>query len=194
MSKITIIVVGLFSLAQVGLFWLAAKFRILVNAGVPTPAAHLLSNFYNETRTEYYRRFDRASKADDGPFAFLEYAVQGFIEELREQLEPVWEQHFEIVWTNFIHEMFRDKDSKTDKRRRRLALSVSAAKRTLKLHELTMTSPQTAKEYATLGRRTLMRDVGELVEMGLLVKDDDGYRAHTEVMLSFLPMRREKSS
>lgn len=168
------------------------EFRILVCAGVPTPAAHLLSNFYNETRMEYYRRLDRASRAEDGPFAFLEYAIQGFVEELREQLEPVWAQHFEIVWTNFIHEVFRDKDSKTDKRRRRLALSISAAKRTLKLHELAMASPQTAQEYATLARRTLMRDVDALVEAGLLVRDGDGYRAHNEVMLAFLPMCREQ--
>jgi Fic family protein len=168
------------------------EFHILVGAGVPTPAAHLLSNYYNETRTEYYRRLDRASKADDGAFTFLEYAIQGFVEELRNQLEPVWEQHFDIVWTNFIHETFRDKDSKADKRRRRLALTISSTKRLLKLHELTKMSPEIAEEYATLGRRTLMRDASELIEMGLLEKEGDAYRARTEVILAFLPMRREQ--
>ena len=29
------------------------EFQILLEAGIPTPAAHLLSNFYNQTRTEY---------------------------------------------------------------------------------------------------------------------------------------------
>lgn len=30
--------------------------QILLSGGIPSPAAHLLSNHYNETRAEYYRR------------------------------------------------------------------------------------------------------------------------------------------
>ena len=36
--------------------------QILLNSGVPSPAAHLLSNHYNDTRSEYYRQLDRSSR------------------------------------------------------------------------------------------------------------------------------------
>lgn len=39
------------------------EFRFLLQAGLPTPASHLLSNFYNLTRTEYYRQLDKASRS-----------------------------------------------------------------------------------------------------------------------------------
>ena len=37
------------------------EFHILVSSGVPFPAAHLLSNHYNQTRSEYYRQMHLAS-------------------------------------------------------------------------------------------------------------------------------------
>jgi Fic family protein len=39
------------------------ELQILVAAGIPKPAAHLFSNHYNQTRQEYYRQLDRASKS-----------------------------------------------------------------------------------------------------------------------------------
>ena len=39
------------------------EFAILIEAAFRTPAAHLLSNHYNETRSEYYRQLDFASKS-----------------------------------------------------------------------------------------------------------------------------------
>jgi Fic family protein len=39
------------------------EFQILICSGVPAPAAHLLSNHYNQTRTEYYRQLDHASRS-----------------------------------------------------------------------------------------------------------------------------------
>jgi hypothetical protein len=44
------------------------EFHILLSAGVPSPAAHLFSNHYNQTRAEYYRQLDRASKSGGHPF------------------------------------------------------------------------------------------------------------------------------
>ena len=37
------------------------ELQILLAAGVPMPATHLLSNHYNATRAEYYRQLDAAS-------------------------------------------------------------------------------------------------------------------------------------
>src|SRR5438445_3602191 len=52
------------------------EYRILVASGVPTPAAHLLSNHYNLTRADYYRQLDRTSRPNQGLMPFLCYAVQ----------------------------------------------------------------------------------------------------------------------
>lgn len=38
------------------------ELRLLLAAGVTTPATHLLSNHYNLTRGEYYRQLDAASR------------------------------------------------------------------------------------------------------------------------------------
>ena len=43
-----------------------AEFMILAREGVPSPCAHLLSNHYNLTRSEYYRQLDRSSRANSG--------------------------------------------------------------------------------------------------------------------------------
>ena len=52
------------------------EFYLLLRAGNPDIASHILSNFYNETRGEYYRQLDRAGKTGDLS-AFIAYAVQG---------------------------------------------------------------------------------------------------------------------
>ena len=59
------------------------ELQILIAAGVPTPAAHLLSNHYNETRLEYYRQLDAASKSGGDLTSFIGYAVQGFVDGLK---------------------------------------------------------------------------------------------------------------
>ena len=42
------------------------ELAILLEAGLPLPACHLLSNHYNLTRSEYHRQLARASRAEDG--------------------------------------------------------------------------------------------------------------------------------
>ena len=80
------------------------EFHILLSAGIPSPAAHLLSNHYNQTRTEYYRQLDYASKSGGDILQFMMYAVQGFIDGLRGQLTYIWDQQWDVVWRNFVHE------------------------------------------------------------------------------------------
>ncbi len=55
-------------------------------ADVPSTAAHLFSNHYNRTRAEYYRQLDRASKSGGDLISFLNDAVRGLFDGLREQL------------------------------------------------------------------------------------------------------------
>lgn len=163
------------------------EFRILVASGMPTPAAHLLSNHYNHTRVEYYRQLDAASRSGGDIVPFLEYAVRGLVDGLREQLEIVRQQHHEDVWTNFVHEQFKDKTGPADQRKRHLVLDLSAASSAVPKAKLRELSPRLAEAYAGRTAKTLTRDVNDLIRMGLIGRNPAGYFARTDIIAAFLP-------
>ena len=51
------------------------SFKSSYRAAPPAITAHLLSNYYNQTRAEYYRQLDLASKRPDGRSIFLVNAL-----------------------------------------------------------------------------------------------------------------------
>lgn len=167
------------------------EFHILLTSGVPAPAAHLLSNHYNQTRSEYYRQLDRASRSGGDVIPFLTYATQGFLDGLRSQLGIIREQQWDVAWRNYVHELFSDKKSSTYVRRRHLILDLSAASEPVAFGKLGEISPRIAAAYARKTARTLSRDINGLMKMGLLIKETAGYRAHKEIILAFLPPKAE---
>ena len=162
------------------------ELQILLSAGIPSPAAHLLSNHYNKTRTEYYRQLDRTHKSDGDVIPFIEYALQGFVDGLREQLEIIEIQHFTVHWINHIHHSFKGKNGKTDERQKRLMLDLAQQVEPLLVPKVRHLTPQITEAYAKLTDRTLGRDLRELEEMDLLIRTPDGYRANLDVMRAFL--------
>ena len=170
------------------------EFQLLLNAGVPSPAAHLLSNHYNHTRSEYYRQLDHASKSGGDILPFMEYAVQGLVDGLRGQLELVREQQWDVTWRNYVHEMFRDKTNAAEIRQRHLALDLSAIATPVPLAKITETTPRLAKTYATKSPKTLQRDLAELEKLGIVERTAEGIRAKRETILAFLPLRANANS
>ena len=170
------------------------EFQLLITAGVPSPAAHLMSNHYNHTRSEYYRQLDYASKSGGDILPFMEYAVQGFVDGLRGQLELVREQQWDVTWRNYVHEMFRDKIKASDTRQRHLALDLSAIATPVPLAKITETTPRLAKTYATKSPKTLQRDLAELEKLGIVERTAEGIRAKREIILAFLPLRANANS
>ena len=167
------------------------EFQLLMASGVPAPAAHLLSNHYNQTRTEYYRQLDQASRSGGDVLPFLLYAVQGFVDGLRSQVEVIREQQWDVAWRNYVHEAFSDKKSPSDVRRRHLVLDLSRVTDAVPFSKLPEVSLRMAAAYARKTAKTLSRDINTLDEMGLLVKDKGGYRARREVILAFLSPKAE---
>jgi Fic family protein len=167
------------------------EFQILVGAGVPSPAAHLLSNHYNLTRSEYYRQLHQASKSGGNILPFLQYAVSGFTEGLREQINRIREQQWSVAWENYVHDMFRNKSSKTQKRRRDLLLALSGRGQATLIQEIIKLSPQLAVTYASGSRFTLRNDLLALQKMGLVDVTSADARPRKELILAFLPWRRE---
>jgi Fic family protein len=166
------------------------EFHLLLSAGMPSPAAHLLSNHYNETRPEYYRQLDLASKSGGDLLPFLRYAVQGLVDGLRKQLESVWLQQWDITWRNYVHELFQSKTSPSDVRQRHLALDLGGEPDWVTIAKITELTPRLAKAYATKTSKTVQRDLNTLAAMALIVREPKQVRARRELIFGFLPLRK----
>ncbi len=169
------------------------EFQMLLAAGVPTPAAHLLSNHYNLTRLEYTRQLRATSKSGGDLLPFLEYAIQGFVDGLREQLATIRAQQATIAWENYVHEAFLGKSSKSAHRQENLVLDLTKSEKPVPPTMLPNLSPNLAREYAGRTRRTLLRDLDALIEMGLIDRTSEGVRAKKETIQAFLPWRKGPS-
>lgn len=166
------------------------EFHLLLAAGVPSPAAHLLSNHYNETRAEYYRQLDLASKSGGDLLPFLRYAVRGFVDGLRAQLEYVWEQQWDITWQNYLHELFQNRSSASDVRQRHLALDLGIRNDWVNVSEIVELTPRLAKAYANKTPKTVQRDLNVLAGMKLIDRVARRVRARRELIFAFLPLRK----
>jgi len=171
------------------------EFQILIASGVPAPAAHLLSNHYNLTRSEYYRQLDQASRSGGEILPFINYAVQGFLDGLRSQLEIIRDQQWDIVWRNYVHEQFRARTKTASQRRQReLILELSRKIEPTPFPEIRLLSPAITEAYARKTSKTLQRDINALIKMGLAEKTSRGVRAKKEIILSYLPVKAEDAS
>ena len=167
------------------------EFQILLEAGIPTSAAHLLSNFYNQTRTEYYRQLDKTSKTKGDISHFIKYAINGYGYELRDQLNIIRMQQWDIVWRNYVHEMFKEQTSEAAIRQRHLALDLSLqTDESIRISKIPEISIRMATAYAKKTRKTMVRDVNKLINMGLMERTKDGIRAKREIILAFLPAKK----
>jgi Fic family protein len=170
------------------------EYRVLVEAGVPTPAAHLLSNHYNLTRSEYYRQLDRTSRSGGDIVPFLCYAVHGFVDQLREQIQVVKDQQLDVAWRSHVHQRFEDLRGPNHTRCRHLVLDLSRQPGPVPRAHLRNLSPRVAQEYAGRTDRTLTRDLHALREMGLIERVDGGYVVNRDPVLAFLPIRISRDS
>lgn len=168
------------------------EFQILLSSGVPSTSSHLLSNFYNQTRSEYYRQLDRASISGGDILPFINYAVQGFIDGLNEQIQMIEAQQLHVHWINYVHERFHNRNSGTDIRRRRLVIDLTAENEPVPIARLRHISPRIAEAYAGKTDKTVQRDVNRLIEMGLIRRDDKGVQIRGELMSAFLPDTLDK--
>ena len=168
------------------------EFHLLLAAGVPTPAAHLFSDYYNRTRSEYYRQLALASQSGGDVLPFLHYAVKGFVEGLRLQLEVIRAQQWMVSWENYVHELFREgRMSENQKRRRDLVLDLSHADEFVEISRIPSLSPRLAVAYSGDKTRVLRYDISEVVKLGLMEHAHGKVRARREIILAFLPKRAQ---
>lgn len=167
------------------------EFYILLRAGLPNIVSHVLSHFYNNTRMEYYRQLKQAKEKNNLTF-FIEYAVQGFRDGLKENLNIIQESQFSIFWQHNIYETFADlKYTKKGafKRKRALMLQMPLNKE-FTVDEILELSPDVAKKYARYGRATVLRDLKELQELNLLRKVGRNYMANTKILKAMMSVKK----
>ncbi len=173
--------------------------QILLSAGAPSAVCHLLSDYYNETRSLYYNHLHHASAAwgRDGELAirpFLEYALRGLVEKEVEQIRELERQQQIIIWRDYVHRAFSTMTpSEAQKRRRQLAilvgvkqLNAQVKQAPLKRRELFELMPAA---YRQKSDRTISRDINELIKMELFKEVQVGYLARTEALQGLVSKR-----
>ncbi|MHB1347844.1 MAG: Fic family protein [Candidatus Humimicrobiaceae bacterium] len=173
------------------------EFYILLRSGNPDFASHLLSNFYNETRNEYYRNLEKSTKTGDLS-DFIAYAIKGYRDGLNDILKLIQSEQFKTSWINYIHESFqtskiKSKNENLNKRRRSLMLIIPIFKR-LTLDEILNLNVDISATYKILSRRTLMRDIKELIDLDLLKNEQDAYWANIDLLKSYIPKKINKKN
>lgn len=169
------------------------EFQLLLAAGFPTPAGHLLSNYYNKTKTRYYQVLRETSQAEGYPAErFASYAIQGFVEELCEQLDQINNHQFNIMWLTLVNEFDLGATDATSGRRKGVVLSLPATgpEDFTPISAIRKLNPNLAALYAGKTPKTVTRDVNSLVNAGLLVRRGNAVRPAFEQLFMILPLRK----
>ena len=168
------------------------EFRLLLRAGVPLIAAHLLTTYYNETRPRYYDMLAESSEQKDerGAIDFIHYALQGFVDALDMQIGNILEEQIKVTWKNYVHEhCFSGRLTAALRRRRDLLLEISDCDKPVAVKEIGYRiSGELAKLYQGKAR-ALARDLNYLEGQGFLRQVDGGYEANRDRIKAFLPFR-----
>lgn len=169
------------------------EFYILLRAGLPDIASHILSNYYNDTREEYYRQLDVASR-ERCLSGFIRYAVMGFRDGLNEVLDVLQWNVLKTTWHNYIYEILDSKKAagKTKaivKRRRNIALHFPVDEYR-DINSLLNTNPTMVREYSHLSAATLRRDLVELERLELILKREDKYKGNIELLKGLMPLKK----
>ncbi len=163
------------------------EFLILARSGmVPLPATHLLSNHYNLTRDQYYRELAQASRSNTA-VSFMTYAIQGFVDGLREQIDQVRALQLQVAWVTYIHEVMNRYPSSQARDRQRTLVLAMPPDEAIPRDELLVLTPEVARLYATTGPRTLSRDLNRLRDAGLMRKRGYRWVADQRRIRAYLP-------
>ncbi len=162
------------------------EYHLLAASGlVPVPAAHLLSNHYNQTRSRYYRVLDWSSRTRPwSPVEFIGYALGGFVDGLEEQLAWIKARHYWLAWRSYVDEVMRPYGTAAGRRQRELVLALGASGATQR-SEIRILTPYLAEAYAGKTSKTVTRDVNRPVALGLVERTRKGIRPLVEKMEAF---------
>ena len=180
------------------------EFVLLLQAGVPDIAAHLLSNHYHRTRDRYYRLLQESHGEwrEDGYAAvasldgFIFYALEGFRDGLNEQQTAIDAMQMRSIWRDEVDGAFRrefgDRLSAARKRQKRLLLQLGdvCTSEPVRRNEIRQLTLAQAIAYDGKSMRTVQRDLNALLELGLLKREGDGYVPNKDILRVFAARSR----
>lgn len=162
------------------------ELQLLLQAGASVPAAHLLSDHYNRTREMYYIELDKTSKREGYPVeGFVEYALQGFVDELREQIAAIRAEHVRLTWQNYVHDVYPE-ETPAKVRQRHLALDMMPFK-AYTVAEIRGISTRVAEDYAGKKSKTITRDLNELEKRKIIVWQGGKFQVNRDIIEAFRP-------
>jgi Fic family protein len=172
----------------------AFELRLLMNEGVPNIAAHILSNFYNETRSEYYAKLGESTRDPEGnPSSFISYAAQGLADGLDEQIKIILEEQLHVIWINYIYNKFPGKLTQSEYRKRDLLLEISEFKSSMSREELRMKlSMKLLELYKDKSNNTYNRDIKGLLKNNFIKEESGKIFANKGQLHGFLPVSKKQ--
>lgn len=159
---------------------------ILRRTGLPNIVTLLLPIHYQLTHSAYIAQL-AAPPTEESLFAFLNYALQGWLDGLDELLDRMDESHLSVHWLRHVALTIGDNERKTIERKSQIMAAISALESPIKRDKIPLLCPQLSSAYATLTERTLRRDLQGLLHLGLLEESAVGLRARKEQLYAFLP-------
>ena len=168
---------------------LMADPRTAVTHGGTTTNAYNLAPAFVETVLARYKDI-RGIEKWRGSRQFFQYAVRGFVDQLRQQLRVVKYQQWELAWESYGYEKFGEKRTSTTRRQLALIMALSEKNKPVARSELRRINPKVAELYAGKTSKTLSRDLNALRKRKLISVLPEGIRPNKEIILAFLPDAR----
>ena len=161
------------------------EFLILISSGIAVPAAHVLTSHYNDTRTEYYRQLNEASRNGELT-AFLEYAAQGLVDGLTAAIKRLHAQQEELMWHALVDEALGKRQGVAASRQRQLAIALGHEGKWTTRPEIRKLSQALELAY-TEHAKMLTRDLNRLRGLGFIELSRRGARARLQLVRGMRP-------
>jgi Fic family protein len=168
--------------------------QILLDSGVPSPACQLPSNHYNQTRRNYLAQLKAASESGGDIIPFIAYALSGFVDGLKEQIEYIKKLQMDVTWVSYVHDTLGHENTNASERQKQLLLDLSLLEEPLDVAKIEQLSAKIAKAYAGMNPRTCLRDIEILEKRKLIIREGKTIRANKALIAQFLPIRAKCQS
>lgn len=155
------------------------EFQLLLNAGIPAPAAHRMAVHAAATRNEYARQVSRSAVPNGDVVPFIAYMVRGFADGVKALLNEVSEAQCQIMAQEELRTLVDSAATANGERLEALARSLQGQRGKVPTAQVTQLSPELAMTYARLNAKTLQRDLAQLEGLGLVERSRGAVMART---------------
>lgn len=162
------------------------EFQLLLQAGVPTVAAHRMAGHAAATRAEYERQIVHATRPGGDPIPFIAHMVQGFAEGLKALSREVDQAQYHHLAREELRALVDLGEAPAAERLLALASGIHEQEGQVHTAGIPLLSPAVAQLYARLTPKTLQRDLAQLEKLGLVVRNRGSVRAKPPAIRPFL--------